>query len=343
MKKHIIILFVLIFSAPIFAEKLDVKGSVSEEFQQIQQKSESLRFDKQFVNLMVAKKGAGKEVVAQKLMKKFKKGSTINMEPDNDTEIVLKENFISIVGNGWDLAVSNDGSKVNFRNWKYPQDHKSQFGKEKEMSLKELETYGKNFIENELQDFIHLGDKEELVFIQSKYEIDGIEAVDGSFVDETVAGNIAYFGRQKEGLMFIGYGSLIIVEFSNDRKPISFYYNWIDFDELDEVIQIASKDEIDYRISALSETNYAPQIKNLEVKTVCGLYYNDTYLQPACEIQQSAEFEVGTFVGVINYIPAGKTYFLEDSWSELKKLNNSGEICQSTDVTGIIFPEDEKQ
>ena len=315
----------------------------SKDYQQIQQKSDSFRIDKDFVNLMVARKGAGKEFIADKLISKFTNGDTITMKTDENSETVIKDNFMSVTGNGWDLAISNDGTKVNYRNSKYLQENKSQYGRNMEMSANELEIYGRDFIENDLKDFIHLGRNEELVFIQSKYEIDGIIAADETLADETVVANIAYFGRKKDDLMFVGYGSLIIVEFSNDRKPISFYYNWVDFDELDEIIPIASKEEIDYRISALSDLNYGyNSVKNIDVKTVCGLYYNNnTYLQPACEIQQSAELKDGDYVGIINHIPVGKVFFDDESWYELTKLNDFGEVCKSTDITPFIFNEND--
>jgi hypothetical protein len=134
---------------------------------------------------------------------------------------------------------------------------------------------------------------------------------------------------------------LIIIEFSNDRKPVSFYYRWKDYEELDEQIEIASKEDIDYRISSLSSMNYG-NVKNLEVNIICGLYDDSEYIQPACEVKQSGDVDEGSFVGIINVIPAGKNYFVNDSWIELNMLDYWGDVCRESDITEEIFLEDEK-
>ncbi|HRZ78498.1 MAG TPA: hypothetical protein P5044_00695 [bacterium] len=253
----------------------------------------------------------------------------------------LKDDFNSVVGDGWDLTVFGDGTRVNYRNWKYAQENKAKYGKAKEMSLNELKTAGERFIKEELKDFVKIGVGEELIFMQSKYEVDGVGTADGTFVDETLASNIAYFGRKKDGLMFVGNSSMIIIEFSNDRKPVSFYYKWKDYEELEDNIEVASREEIDYRISSFSSMNFG-NVKNLDVKLFCGIYDDSQFVQPACEIKQNGEISDGEFVGIINIIPAGKNHAEGGNWGELKMLNSYGEICRESDITGEIFPENEK-
>mgnify|MGYP001160334355 CR=1 FL=1 len=341
MNKNIFVFLILILSATVYAEKLNVKGSVSEELKQLQSESEQYRIKRETVNLMTVKNGPGKEVVTQKLIAKFKTGDTITTKTDENWEMNMKEDFTSVVGEGWDLTVFDDGTRVNYRNWKHVEENKEKYGKAKEMSLNELKIAGEKFIREELKDFVKFGAGEELVFLRSKYGISIIEKADGSYYDETLESNIAYFGRKKDGLMMVGNSSVIIVEFSNDRKPVSFYYRWKDYEESDEQIEIASREDIDYRISSLSSMNYG-NVKNLEVKIVCGLYDDSEYVQPACEVQQSGEVDEGSFVGVINVIPAGRNYLMNDSWIELAMFDNYGEICRQSDITEEIFPEDEK-
>jgi len=336
-----VFLFVFVFTAIVYAQKLNVKGSVSEELAQIQFESEQYRLNRETVNLMSVKNGPGKEIATQKLIAKFKTGNTINTKTDEVWKMNMKEAFTSVVGDGWDLTVFDDGTRVNYRNFKYVQENKYKYGKNKEMTLNELKTAGEKFIKEDLKDFVKLGNNEELVFIRSKYEVDGVESIDGSFVDETLVSNIAYFGRKMDGLMFVGRGSFIIVEFSNDKKPVSFYYDWKDYEELDEKIEIALKEDINYRISSLSDMNYG-NVKNLSIKMVCGFYDDSKYVQPACEVKQSGEVDEGGFVGIINIIPIGKNYILNDLWIELNLLNNFGEICRESDISGKIFPENEK-
>jgi hypothetical protein len=253
----------------------------------------------------------------------------------------IKDDFIVVMGDGWNLTVFNDGTRVNYRNSKYIEENKAKYGKDKEMTLSELKVAGEKFIKEELSDFIKFGENEELIFIRSKYEVDGIESTDGSFVDETLVYNIAYFGRKKDGLMFLGSGSQIIVEFSNDRKPTAFYYDWREYEDAGSEIEIASREDIDYRISSLSGMNYG-NVKNLSVRIVCGLYDDSKSVQPACEVKQSGKIGDGGYVGIINNIPVGKTYFVNDSWIELYMLDNWGDVCRESDITGEMFPEDEK-
>jgi len=59
-------------------------------------------------------------------------------------------------------------------------------------------------------------------------------------------------------------------------------------------------------------------------------------------VKQSGEVDEGGFVGIINIIPIGKNYILNDLWIELNLLNNFGEICRESDISGKIFPENEK-
>jgi len=341
MKKAIFFLISVFLFINIYAEKLDVKGQISDEFKQIQKDSEDYRINKDSVKLMVRKNGLGKELITQKLIEKFKTGDTINTKTSGNWEMNLKDDFNSVVGDGWDLTVFGDGTRVNYRNWKYVLENKAKYGKAKAMSLTELKTAGEKFIKGELKDFVKLGVGEELVFMQSKYEVDIVGSDDGSFYDETLGANIAYFGRKKDSLMFVGNSSMIIVEFSNDRKPVSFYYKWKDYEELEDQINIASREEINYRISSFSSMNFG-NVKNLDVKLICGIYDDSEYVQPACEVKQKGETDNGSFGGIINIIPAGKNHAEGGNWGELKMLNSYGEICRESDITGEIFPENEK-
>ena len=154
MRKLLYFLIVMVFSTFIYAGKLDVKGSVSEELKQLQSESEQYRIKRTTVNLMVPKNGAGKEIATQKLIAKFKTGDTINTKTSGNWEMNLKDDFNSVVGDGWDLTVFGDGTRVNYRNWKYVQENKAKYGKDKEMSSNELKTAGERFIKEELKDFI---------------------------------------------------------------------------------------------------------------------------------------------------------------------------------------------
>lgn len=50
-----VFLFVFVFTAIVYAQKLNVKGSVSEELAQIQFESEQYRLNRETVNLMSVK------------------------------------------------------------------------------------------------------------------------------------------------------------------------------------------------------------------------------------------------------------------------------------------------
>ena len=341
MRKIIILTFVFLLTGAVFAGKLDVKGQISEDLQNLQKDSETYRIKNAYVNLMARKQAQGKEIVTQKLIEKFKTGDIITTKTDENWNMNIKDDLNVVMGDGWDLTVFNDGTRVNYRNSKYVQENKANYGKDKEMTLSELKVAGEKFIKENLGDFIKFGENEELIFIRSKYEVDGRESIDGSFMDETLVSNIAYFGRKKDGLMFLGSGSQIIVEFSNDRKPTAFYYDWREYEDVDSEIEIASKEDIDYRISSLSGMNYG-NVKNLSVRIVCGFYDDSKYVQPACEIKQSGEIDDEGFVGLINNIPAGKTYLTDGSWIELDLLDSWGDVCRESDITEEIFPENEK-
>ncbi|HNZ53002.1 MAG TPA: hypothetical protein PLD55_14185 [bacterium] len=342
MRSMLLTLFIfLISSTTLFADKLDVKGELSYEFKEIKEQSEKSRLNNEYVNLMTVKKGPGKEVITQKLIKHFEKGQFITTKADDNWQISMRDDANVVTGSGWNLTVFNDGTKVNYRNSKYVNENKAKFGKDKEMSLDELKEAGEKFIKEDLKDFVKLEVGEELVFIRSIYEVDGVQNDDGSCFDETLASNIAYFGRKKDGLMLVGNSAIVIVEFSNDRKPVSFYYDWKEYEKMDEQIRISPKEEIDYRISSLSSLNYG-NIEHLEVDIICGLYDDSKYVQPACEIQQKGKYFDGKDVGIINVIPAGKKYYSNASWIELELLQEFGDVCRESDITEEIFPENEK-
>ena len=87
--------------------------------------------------------------------------------------------------------------------------------------------------------------------------------------------------------------------------------------------------------------NYG-NVKNLSVRIVCGFYDDSKYVQPACEIKQSGEIDDEGYVGLINNIPAGKTYLTDGSWTELDLFDSWGDVCRESDITEEIFPENEK-
>ena len=336
------VLLVAFQMMPVYSATLDVKGQISKELQHMQIESENNRLNRDSLGVMTVKKGLGKELITQKLLEEFKNGVTITTKTVGDWMLDMRDDLNNISGSDWNLTVFGDGSRVNYRNWGYTVKNKAKYGKDKEMSLSDLKGAGLKFIKEELNEFIKLGKGEELVFLRSIYQVDTIGSDDMTFIDETLVSNIAVFGRVKDGLLFVGGGSKIIVEFSNDRKPVAFYYDWVDYNELNEFIEIASQDEINYRIASFSSMNYG-DVKNLSVEVVCGYYDDSEYVQPACEVKQSGELADGDFVALINIIPAGKTYYLTDSWGELNLLNNFGEICRESDISQRIFPEDEKK
>ena len=72
MRKIIILTFVFLLTGAVFAGKLDVKGQISEDLQNLQKDSETYRIKNAYVNLMARKQAQGKEIVTQKLIEKFR-------------------------------------------------------------------------------------------------------------------------------------------------------------------------------------------------------------------------------------------------------------------------------
>jgi len=225
------------------------------------------------IALMKAKKGPGKDAGAEFFMKRFaqSKSQITTAGPSNRT---TKKERIDVMGQGWGLKVYNDGTKVRYRNYG-ALDSKMNLAKPatQKMSLQQLESVGRQFIDSHLKDVITLGPNESLVphFTQHQIIGGGATAPGAKPDEDRVVASTVVFSRAIDGTPVVGPGSKVAVLFANDGSPVGFDFDWPAYEPAGKTQKLLDRANIQKRMQQLASVKLdAPNVKVQRLE--CGYY-----------------------------------------------------------------------
>ncbi len=331
------IVTILQLSLTVFAEDTASRKSLSK-------RSKSGNVLGESVNGLIKKRGIGNETVFEYLYTTLIKKNLINLSKSNEINIHQEENSETIQawGDGWNLSVSSDGTIVNFYNWKKRENSTERGIIHSKINVKQLEKLGRNFIKNNISDYLKLAKNEKLVAFKSSYEIDGqADAFEQNFV-ESVEANTIVFSRKVNGIDVLGAGSKVAIIFNYNQEPIGFRINWPTYKRSDIQFNIVSNREIAERASSYNSaltTGTISRIKRFE----CGYFDNGkvsakglSLIQPACVVFYSQEGDMGKSA-YIDAIPAALKPQSDPDWLQSEILKEQGDVCFKTKLTDAML------
>ncbi|CAI8782378.1 conserved protein of unknown function [Methylocaldum szegediense] len=208
------------------------------------------------VPLLSRAQGPGAEKVASQLLSRFHSLPGAVHTSDRYQKEVTKNQIALVSDEGWHLQVFADGSSVRYRNYRYLNEAGAKLARPvaERFSQEELEKLGRNFIEENLRDWVTLGDGEQLVPFFSEFEVTGGGSTKaGARMDpEMVHASTVVFTRTVGELPVVGGGSKIAVIFANDGQPVGFDFDWPRYEKTGRSQKVLSLNEIKKRGEAYS-------------------------------------------------------------------------------------------
>ncbi len=154
----------------------------------------------------------------------------------------------------------------------------------------QVEAMGRNYIANYLSDLVVVGSNERLVYLGSRYKHEGGQAASSSVPGpDIVSGWAAIFGREVDGEVVIGGGSIVAVVYQADAKVVGFDIDWPTYDDAGLRTDVVSRAELGARVSELRPTALDGETRT-SLPLECGLFdpggahagRRTTLVQPAC-------------------------------------------------------------
>lgn len=305
--------------------------------------SASVGVGKATVPLLQRQVGPGANVIGSQLLAHFASSSAAITTGGNykTTQNAAKVDFSG--DDGWKLTVYGDGSAVEFRNWPYRTAHLIAVPPAQQPTLDTLETWGRNFINQNLAGVISLGPNEQLVQSHARFESQGYAtAADRGPAATSIVGAIVVFSRTINGTALVGYGSKIAVRFTVDGTPWAFSYDWPSYSNAGVTQAVLSLATIRQRQSKLLQAP-AKAIGQKEMRFECGYFdpgvrHRDpnALVQGGCmsvdaftEVGDPARYAADPTNGLVRsgsivVIPAGATMAADKSWPEIGVLQGNG-------------------
>lgn len=286
----------------VIAIALPMYGHDFEHKKQLNRISKTNNIGRSHVKVLKIEKGEGRKKVKDKALRLLKRmGVTDDREKK---EQLLYNEFDSMSGGGWQMIVNNEGEKISYINMKLFGEAKKRKNSKKRGAIppERLAKLGRKFIDENLEEFIQLGEKERLEPFHSFEELDG-DMDEKNNKREAVVGNQIVFTRVIDDITVVGPGSKISVMFANDETPVAFRLDWPRI-KLEKQKKIVENARIEKRIKRIAEMNgYKKTIKKNRYE--CGYYdpgaeqrWGD-YIQPACYVFY--EGENNEYNEVMNY------------------------------------------
>ncbi|MFA5072759.1 MAG: hypothetical protein WC539_02500 [Nitrospirota bacterium] len=335
LKKLAALLVTLLFCS--FANAADFQQRID-----LEKRSNKEGIGQKEVTLLERVPGPGKEAVSKALLDQFKKAKT-PITTAGKIERKTRRNHVSIVGAGWFLDVSNDGSGVRYRNYGYLENKKENgLPVSSRLSQERLETLGRQFVKANLSRYIQLDKGEDLVPSFTEYAIGGVaEAKEGiSKPEEKVYANTVVFTRTINNVSIVGPGSKIAIMFDNEGTPFGFDFDWPKYKQVSKIQKVLPLEGIKSRAKKL--TTVPLDSPNVIVKRFeCGLFdagarkhNRQSVVQSACLVSYSEKKMVNQkaherdrnsghlLSSHIDFIPAGEEVILDEKWPQTLKLLN---------------------
>lgn len=250
----------------------------------------------------------------------------------------------------WSLLVRGDGTAARASNYAAlatsPRRHPS-----KRFASDELEAMGRRFIGVELSDAVRLGANEELVALKTEHEVDAIGKGNTTLREEVVASTIV-FGRRIDGIDVVGPGSKVSVTFDMRGAPVSFVYDWPEYQQTGQSQKVLPIEGIWERVNAHASARF--QKDSVGVKQFACGYVDvgvrpkkrdaEALIQSGCYVQYEgsdvtavAKGESASTKGTVDYIPVGESVAQDQGWPQAVAIRKHGDICLAPSVGKALF------
>jgi len=294
------------------------------------------------VPLLVRAPGIGRKSMAKILIERFKDARR-PIATSGTVEKQRKGNRLSYIGDGWFLDVNGDGTNVRYRNYKYL-DSKPELARpvSARLSNDRLEKLGREFIKENLSEYIKLGKNEELVPFFTEHAIGGGgPAKEGAPMDEEkVYASIVVFTRAIDKVNVIGAGSKVAIMFNNEGEVVGFDFDWPQYNLTGKYQKVLSVEAIKERAKRFASKDiHSPDVKikrfecglydagmlkrdpKAVVQAGCAIHYSERKIidQNAYERDPNSGHVMTAFV---DFIPAGKTVEQDRKWLQAMMILN---------------------
>jgi hypothetical protein len=309
---------------------LNLGSALAKDFESridLNKKSVSVGIDRDSIELVHRLPGPGRDVVIQKLVKRFESESSVISTTGKSKRLDRKESS-SILGDGWRIKVWGSGSKFSYFDQEYTRQPQYKAVRlEERFTNTALEKMARNFIKQHLGGLIELGPGEEIVPLFTEFEIAGGESANGEMEEETVISSIIQFGRRIDGIDVVGSGSQIALYFGNDGVPFGFDVDWPKYERTGVFQKTIPVDQIFKRLP-----EFGPKIRDVDEEEIrrfeCGYfdagernYDPNSHIQAGCvahKVYIKYDKKTGDkkIAPIVHDIPAGAQVIFDKNWPE---------------------------
>jgi hypothetical protein len=239
---------------------------------------------------------------------------------------------------GWSMRVSDNGNNVHFTVESRVQAAGPGAAKP---SLAQIEAMGRTFIDSWLASVVKLAPNEKLVFMGSRYEYTGSQAMNAPVRDpDVLQGWASLFGRSVGDEMIVGPGSKVVVTFGVDGAVTGFDVDWPAYAASGttmDTLEVGAVRERSIRLkAALPQLAPTAGVRH-ETSFECGMYdrggrgkrRSGEMVQPACEESFCTEGLPSGRTGTTLIVPAARLPLADDAWLETKMLCQAGMRCRT--------------
>lgn len=286
------------------------------------------------VALFDVARGPGREQVLERLLQRLD-GKLIQQH--GITAMEQDADHSAVYGDGWKLRVHGDGSRAEFRHYRYVEEREAALARLARLDADTLIERGHQFVEEVLGEQVKLGKREALVPFRVEYQVNAEQPADGRApARETTVAGIVVFSRVIDGLDVLGAGSKIAVMFANDGTPFGFDMDWPQLNDSGRRQPVAPVQEIQARARRVARLGANAEDVALE-RFECGYFdagqrhrQPGSPLQPACFHFYTGRIPVPDDNGGVSHllqayadpVPAAATVRADAHWPETLELRN---------------------
>lgn len=293
----------------------------------LNERSKSVGLDRDSIDLVKRLPGPGRDVIIEKLVKRFERGKGA-ISTAGKSKRLERDESSRILGDGWRFKVWGSGSKFSYFNQKHTRQPQYKVVRlEERFTNTALEKMARNFIEKHLGGLVELGSGEEIVPLFTEFEIAGGVGADGKMEEETVISSIIQFGRRIDGVDIVGSGSQIAIYFGNDGVPFGFDVDWPEYERTGVFQKTIPVDQIFERLSIFGPKSRGADKVELR-RFECGYfdagernYDPNSRIQAGCVayrvfIKYDKETGDQIISPIVYDIPAGAQVIWDKNWAE---------------------------
>jgi hypothetical protein len=254
---------------------------------------------------MTRKAGPGNAAIADTVLPLLQAQLQLVGQPKRAAE-AGKVDRVRFEGEGWSLDVRDDGNTVRFRREAIAVGALDQ----KPDDIK-IEAEARGLAQELVASLSARGEGEELVFLGTKFSYSGSHQTDAASPDpEQVDGWAAAFGRNLNGEIVIGGGSMVVIEYDGAGVVRAVDIDWPEYESANIELSALGTREIKARAENLG-AKAEPGGSRREHKFECGYFdpggrkrVQQKLVQPACFYSLLSTDAAGSEYGVIVAVPA---------------------------------------